>query len=97
MKIKKDKLIEWAEKEIKEWQKFVALTKCNNATNSATIKIDKKLAKLVKGSKNFDLLTEFYFYCLVNKDLRFFQALSGWLGKDIIVGGEDPFYFKGKK
>lgn len=58
------------------------------------VDVDKKFAKLVKGSKNFDTLIEFYFYCLTHKELRFWQALSAWSKKDILLDGEDPFYKK---
>jgi hypothetical protein len=47
-------------------------------------------------SKNSKILRTFVLYCLKNPELRFFQALSGWLGKDITVGGEDPFYWEKK-
>ena len=61
------------------------------------IEVDKKFKKLVKGSKNTHVLAEFNLFCVVHKELRFWQALSAWIEKDIKVGGEDAFYWKGKK
>ncbi len=35
-------------------------------------------------------------FCTKHPELRFWQAVSAWTKKDITVGGEDPFYWKGK-
>lgn len=42
------------------------------------------------------LLSEFAEYMEEHPELRFWQALSAWTGKDITVGGEDPFYWEEK-
>ena len=42
------------------------------------------------------LLKEFGEYMEANEGLRFWQALTAWTGKDITVGGEDPFYWTNK-
>lgn len=42
------------------------------------------------------LLHEFAEYMEANEGLRFWQALTAWTGKDITVGGEDPFHWEGK-
>jgi hypothetical protein len=42
------------------------------------------------------LLKEFAEYMESNDGLRFWQALTAWTGKDITVGGEDPFYWTNK-
>jgi hypothetical protein len=39
------------------------------------------------------LLKEFADYLEEHEELRFWQALVAWTGKDITVGGEDPFYW----
>jgi hypothetical protein len=84
-------------------QKLVGKT-----TGTLKIDVDKRFAKLVKGSKNFDLITEFYFFCLVHPELRFWQSLRSWAGAEYIYKGkydkeiddivaEDTFYFTGKE
>lgn len=47
-------------------------------------------------SKNFKLAYEFYCFCRTHPELRFWQALRAWLGKNIWIDGADPFYWEGK-
>jgi hypothetical protein len=50
----------------------------------------------VKESKNYNLAFSFLEFCLNHPELRFWQALTAWTGKDITVGGADPFYWTKK-
>ena len=53
-------------------------------------KIDKTYAKLIKGSKNYELLLSFAVYCLANKNERFYQCLSNWSNTPILTADIDP-------
>ena len=43
------------------------------------------------------LLDKFIEFCGLHPELRFWQALSAWVKSDILVGDEDPFYWRGKR
>lgn len=45
--------------------------------------------------KNKQLLDDFTKFCTEHPELRFWQALRVWTGKDVLIG-QDPFYFEGK-
>lgn len=70
------------------------------------VKSDKFSAKLEQSRQEYEAgdyyffvhnknkkLKEFAEYMDEHEGLRFWQGLSAWTGKDITVGGEDPFYW----
>lgn len=46
--------------------------------------------------KNKKLLDDFTNFCKKHPYLRFWQALSVWVGKSIIVNDKDTFYWESK-
>ena len=47
-------------------------------------------------NKNEKVLADFVYFCKSQPDLRFWQALSAWIGENIVVGDKDPFYWENK-
>lgn len=48
-----------------------------------------------KKNRNQKVLKSFVKFCEKNKDLRFYQALSAWTGKQVSLG-EDTFFWESK-
>lgn len=42
------------------------------------------------------VLHSFTKFCEKNPQMRFYKAMSVWLGKDVKVGGVDTYYWKAK-
>lgn len=49
-------------------------------------------------AKSDEVLIKFIAFCKENPRLRFWQALYSFMGANqIIIDGEDPFYWEGKR
>lgn len=72
--------------------------------------LESQLKSMTTKGKNTAVLLEFIKYCLENRSYRFYQALAGFTGKQVLFwskgkdeqgtfpppGLEDRFYFEGK-
>lgn len=47
----------------------------------------------MKQSRNSEVLESFVAFCKENPDLRFWQALSAWSGKHIILASASPIRY----
>ena len=55
------------------------------------------MSKKTYPAKSDEVLIKFIAFCKKNPRLRFWQALINFMGKQILVDGQDPFYWEGKR
>jgi len=54
------------------------------------------MIKKNKDTRNSKVLADFVKYCEAHPELRFWQALMGWVRSPIVLVKDDPFNWEGK-